>query len=77
MTRSSVFIYKTGPDLQSAEEQSQPDAGERCCEGAASEGTRRSYIYESEDISLEPGLVLRTKQEIELRERFAARSYSL
>ena len=53
------------------------DAGEQTTVGTQSEGgTRRSYIYESEDIPLEPGLVFRTKQEIELRERFAQYSFN-
>ena len=63
-------MFTTGADIVFADDRPQPDAGGRCGEGAAPEGTRRSYIYESEDILLEPGLVLRTKQEIELRERF-------
>ncbi len=41
------------------------------------EVSRRSYIYESEDIQLEPGLVLRTKHEIELRERSGPSTVSL
>ena len=76
LTRSSsLLMFTTGTDIQLAEDKSQSDVGGRCSEGAISEGTRRSYIYESEDISLEPGLVLRTKQEIELREQFVASSF--
>ncbi len=36
---------------------------------------RRSFIYESEQIELEPGIVQRTKQEIELRERCVLKQY--